>query len=147
MSQMAGDQKTAREYFEKSMNLREQLAHQDPGDAQARRDLAVSYSCLGNVSLQGGDLKGTREYFEKSLNLREQLAHQNPENIQTALELGVGFCKLGQVNRAAKQYPEAEAWFHKALDQLGRLKAQGKLPPAMEKMLAVAQQELNALPR
>ena len=30
------DLKAAREYFEKSLHLREQLARQDPDDAQAR---------------------------------------------------------------------------------------------------------------
>jgi tetratricopeptide (TPR) repeat protein len=123
------------------------LARQDPENAQTRRDLAVSYSCLGNLRLQLGDLKATREYFEKSLNLTEQLARQDPENAQAALELGAGFYKLGQVQRAAKQYPEAEAWFRKAQDQLSRLKAQGKLPPAMEQVLATAKKELSARPR
>ena len=85
-----------------------------------------------------GDLKAAREYFEKSLKLREQLAHQDPDNVQAALDLGVSFYILGQVHRAATQYPEAEAWFRKALDQLRRLEAQGKLPPAMEKLLATA---------
>jgi len=74
LSLKGGDLKAAREYFAQSLNLREQLAHQDPGSAQARRDLAVSYSCLGNVSLQVGDLKASREYFAQALNLTEQLA-------------------------------------------------------------------------
>ena len=54
MSLERGDLKATQEYFEKSLTLREQLAHQDPNSAQARRDLAVSYSGLGNVSLKGG---------------------------------------------------------------------------------------------
>jgi len=147
VSLRGGDLKAARNYFEKSLNLIEQLAQQDPGNAQARRDLAVSYNCLGNVSLQGGDLKVAQNYFEKSLNLTEQMARQDPENAQISLELGVSFCKLGQVLRAAKQYPEAEDRFRKGLDQLSRLKARGKLPPAIDKMLTTTKNELSVLPR
>ena len=96
MSLKGGDLKAAREYFAQSLNLREQLAHQDPGSAQARRDLAVSYSCLGNVSLQVGDLKASREYFAQALNLTEQLAHQDPENVQTRNDLAVPYKLSGQ---------------------------------------------------
>jgi eukaryotic-like serine/threonine-protein kinase len=141
------DFKTAREYFEKSLQLREQLARQDPDNAQARRELSVSYNELGEVSMELNDLKAAREYFEKSLNLREQLAQQDPENVQAALDLGVSFYILGQVHRAASQYPEAGVWFRKALDQLRRLEAQGKLPPAKKGWLATVEKELNTLPR
>ena len=44
-------------------------------------------------------------------------------------------------------YPEAEVWFRKALDQLRRLEAQGKLPPAKKEWLTTVEKELNALPR
>ena len=133
--------------MKKALKLREQLAHQDPDNARARGDLSVSYNWLGDVSLRGADLEAAREYYEKGLKLREQLAHQDPDNAQAALDLGVSFCKLGQVHRAAKQYPEAEAWFRKALDQLRRLEAQGKLPPAKKEWLTTVEKELNALPR
>ena len=99
------------------------------------------------MSLRGGDLKAAQDYFKKTLNLSEQLARQDPENAQTGLELGVSFWKLGHACQAAKQYPEADAWFRKAIDQLSRLKAQGKLPPAMENMLATGKKELPPPPR
>ena len=97
--------------------------------------------------MQLGDLKAAREYFEKSLKLTEQLAHQDPDSVQAALDLVISFYKLGQVHRAATQYPEAGVWFRKALDQLRRLEAQGKLPPANKEWLTTVEKELNALPR
>ena len=81
MSLEGGNLKATQDYFEKSLTLREQLAHQEPDNAQTRRDLAVSYSGLGNASLKGVR-KAARGYFEKSLHLTEQLAHQDPENAQ-----------------------------------------------------------------
>jgi eukaryotic-like serine/threonine-protein kinase len=146
VSLQLGDLKGARAYLEKSLFLREQLARQAPNNAQARGDLSLSYEKLGDVSMQAGELKTARESFEKALQLREQLARQDPDNAQAALDLGVSFCKLGQVQRAAKQYPEAEDGFRKALDQLRRLEAQGKLPPAKKAWLATVEKELNALP-
>jgi eukaryotic-like serine/threonine-protein kinase len=142
-----GNLQAARAYFEKALQLRERLARQDPDNAQARSDLSVSYTYLGDVHLQLGELKAAREYLEKSLQLQEQLTRQDPDNAQAALDLGISSCKLGQVHRAAKQYPEAEVWFRKGLEQLHRLEAQGKLPPAKKEMLTTVEKELNALPR
>jgi eukaryotic-like serine/threonine-protein kinase len=147
VSMQLDDLKAAEEYGEKSLRLREQLVHQDPDNVQARRDLAVSYNKLGQVSMQLGDLKAAKEYGEKSLQLREQLARQDPDSAQVALDLVVSFFQLGQVNQAATQYHEARVWLRKALDQLHRLEAQNKLPPAKKEWLASVEKELNALPR
>jgi tetratricopeptide (TPR) repeat protein len=146
VSMQLGDLKAAREYLGKDLKLAEQLARQDPDNAQARRDLWISYTKLGRVSMQLGDLKAAREYFENDLKLAEQLARQDPDNAQAALDLVISFYEQGQVHRAAKQYPEAGAWLRKAVDQLLRLEAQGKLPPAKKMWLTNMEKELNALP-
>ena len=56
MSLEGSDLKATQDYFQKALTLREQLADQDPENAQARRDLAVSYSGLGNAN-EGGQPK------------------------------------------------------------------------------------------
>ena len=98
MSLRWGDLKAAREYFEKSLKLREQLARQDPDNAQARRNLSISYEKLGTVSMQVGDLKAAREYFEKGLKLMEQLARQDPDSAGARRDLSVSYDKLGNVS-------------------------------------------------
>ena len=60
-----GDPKAAREYFEKSLQLREQLAQQARRTPRPGGTSRVSYDKLGNVSMQLGDLKAAREYFEE----------------------------------------------------------------------------------
>jgi tetratricopeptide (TPR) repeat protein/predicted RNA-binding Zn-ribbon protein involved in translation (DUF1610 family) len=116
-----GDLKAAREYFKKYLTLSEQLAHQNPENAQARSDLAASYNCLGNVSLQGGDLKAAREYFEKSLNLIEQLAHQSPGSAKARWDLAVSYNCLGNVSLQGGDLKAARNYFEQSLNLTERL--------------------------
>ena len=50
-----GDTDQALQFYQKGLELSEALAKADPNDAQARRDLSVSYNRLGDVHLQLGD--------------------------------------------------------------------------------------------
>ena len=81
----------------------------------ARRDLAVSYDSLGNVSLQSGDLKAAREYFKKYLNLSEQLAQQDPDSTQARRDLSVSYDRLGDVSLQLGDSKGAREYFEKSL--------------------------------
>ena len=81
----------------------------------ARRDLAVSYDSLGNVSLQSGDLKAAREYFKKYLNLSEHLAQQDPDSTQARRDLSVSYDRLGDVSLQLGDSKGAREYFEKSL--------------------------------
>ena len=115
MSLQLGDSKGARGYFEKSLNLREQLTQQGPDSAQAQRDLAVSYERLGNVSLRGSDLKAAREYFKQYLDLSEQLARQDPQSTQARRDLSVAYERLGNMSLEGGNLKATEDYFEKSL--------------------------------
>ena len=71
--QAEGKLSEAREYYQKSLELREQLAA-ETGTVNARRSLSISYERVGDILRAEGKLSEAREYYQKSLELREQLA-------------------------------------------------------------------------
>ena len=61
-----GEGEAARQYYEKSLLLREQLVKQEPGRADYQRDLSVSYDRLGDLQRALGEGEAARQYYEKS---------------------------------------------------------------------------------
>ena len=53
-----GDQAGALAAYQEGLDLARKLAAQDPGNAQAQRDVSLSLDSVGVVKLQGGDQAG-----------------------------------------------------------------------------------------
>jgi tetratricopeptide (TPR) repeat protein len=68
--------------YRKALDIRERLAASDPTDAQAQRDLSVSYNKLGDVSLQTGAVQDAVDSYRKALDIRERLAASDPTDAQ-----------------------------------------------------------------
>ncbi|MBX7169259.1 MAG: TIR domain-containing protein, partial [Pirellulales bacterium] len=68
----------------------ERILAADPDNAAAQRDLSVSYSKLGDVSVAQGDLAGAKRYFEQSLNI-DQLLAADPDNAAAQRDLSVSY--------------------------------------------------------
>jgi tetratricopeptide (TPR) repeat protein len=66
--------------FTKSLEISQQLAAQDPSNADWQRDLAVAYSRVGGVLRTQGKLAGAQAAFTKCLEISQQLAAQDPSN-------------------------------------------------------------------
>jgi tetratricopeptide (TPR) repeat protein len=73
--------------YQKAYILAEMLAKADPADAQAQRDLSVSYINLGDVTLQLERTAQALEFYEKSLTIREALVKTDPADAQGRLVL------------------------------------------------------------
>ena len=63
-----------------SLDIARKLAAQDPGNAEAQRDVSVSLERLGDVKLQGGEQAGALAAYQESLDIRRKLAAQDPGN-------------------------------------------------------------------
>jgi Flp pilus assembly protein TadD len=83
------------------------LAEADPRDAQAQRDLSVSYERLGDVALQAADLATAREFHEKRLEISRRLAEAAPRDAQAQRELAISYYRLGLIAKAGKAWDEA----------------------------------------
>ena len=94
---MHGDRAGALAADQDSLDIARKLAAQDPGDAQARRDVAVSLDNLGDVKLLTGDRAGALAAYQESLDIARKLAAQDPGNAQAQIDLVVSLYKVSTV--------------------------------------------------
>lgn len=81
---------------------------------ESRRDLAVSYNNLGDISQAQGDLAGAKAYYEKGLAIREQLAAETG-TLQARRDLAVSYDNLGDLSFAQGDLAGAKALYEKSL--------------------------------
>ncbi len=74
LEQGAGNLPAARERFEASLRIQEELAAGEGAPEIARRDVGITLRKLAEVQRQQGDLEGARVRLEQSLRIDEELA-------------------------------------------------------------------------
>ena len=126
----------ARKVYQQALEIAQKLAAADPSDAQAQRDLSVSYDNLGDVQLQSGQVTEALGSYQKGLEISQKLAAADPSDAQAQLDLVVSFNKLGQVNQKVKEYQRAIALYEQALVILKRLKREQRLAPVKQPWIA-----------
>ena len=84
-------------FYQKSLAIRERRAAADPENADAQRDLSVSYNTIGNMTLQSGRTKEALGLYQKATAIHERLAAAHPENADAQRDLSIGYDKLGNV--------------------------------------------------
>jgi tetratricopeptide (TPR) repeat protein len=77
--------------------VRRKLAADNPGSAQAQRDVSISFEKLGGLALQAGDLVEARARFEDSLVIARKLAKANPNSADAQRDLSISVENLGDV--------------------------------------------------
>ena len=96
--ELSGAAESARRFYTGSLEIFQALARADPNDAQARRDLAISYGRLGDVHLKLGATDEALQYFQKDLELSEALARADPNDAQARRDLAISYSKLDDVH-------------------------------------------------
>ena len=130
----------ARKVYQQALEIAQKLAAADPSDAQAQRDLSVSYNRLGNVQLQSGEVTEALGSYQQGLKIRQKLAAADPSDAQAQLNLVVSFGQLGRVNQKEKEYQRAIAWYEQALVILKRLEREQRLAPVKRTWIAMTEQ-------
>ncbi|MBR3919222.1 MAG: toll/interleukin-1 receptor domain-containing protein, partial [Clostridia bacterium] len=108
-----GNLTKAKEYYEKSLKIREILA-KETNTVEARRDLSVSYNNLGYIFREEGNLTKAKEYYEKSLKIREILAKET-NTVEARRDLSVSYVKLGEIYQAEGNLAMAKEYYEKSL--------------------------------
>jgi tetratricopeptide (TPR) repeat protein len=94
-----GQPAKALEYYTQSLDIRKKLAAADSSDARVQRDLSISYSKLGDVTLQVmGDTAKAIDYYTQGLDIRKKLAAADPSDALPQRDLSIFYNKLGDVN-------------------------------------------------
>ena len=93
-----GDAAQVEQHYTRSLELAEKLLADNPGSAQAVRDVSVSLDRLGDFlarRAQPGDADKALGHFTRSLEVREKLLADNPGSAQAVRDVSVSLNKLG----------------------------------------------------
>jgi tetratricopeptide (TPR) repeat protein len=99
VAQMRGRPKEAREWYEKSLALKEEA-----GDRPA---MALTYHQLGCVAHDMGDMEAAEAWFQRSLAITEELDNRPV--------MGKSYHQLGILAAQRGNLPAAEEWYQKSL--------------------------------
>jgi hypothetical protein len=126
-----GQGDAARNFYQKALDIREQLVRQEPGRADFLNDLAVSCERMGDMARESGNSEAAQQYFTRALQIREKLVIMEPGRADFELNLVVSLSRLGD-----------RSSLNRALDIVRRLEAEGRLSAgqsgwrqALERML------------
>jgi tetratricopeptide (TPR) repeat protein len=92
-----GNLKKALSFFDYDFKIVSKLCALDPQNISLKKDLAISYSNLGETYSSMGDLKKATTFFENSLQLSKQLLSGNPGNSSFKDGLAISHEKLGRI--------------------------------------------------
>ena len=110
--------------MEKARELHQQLAAEDPKDADAQRNLAVVEGRIGDVYSEGRDEPAkAMPYYERALSLIEPIAAANPDDAE--LQRGRAFVlgSIADLQNDLQRPREGLANYQRALDILEPLRA------------------------
>jgi tetratricopeptide (TPR) repeat protein len=87
----------------------------DPGNAEAQRDLSISYNNLARVLETAGQLGEAERLYREDLAIDERLAAADPGNAQAQRDLSISSNNLARVLVTAGQLGAAERLYRQAL--------------------------------
>jgi tetratricopeptide (TPR) repeat protein len=90
-----------------SLTIAERLTKADPGNARWQRDLAVSYSKVGDVLEAQGKLDEALEVYREDLAITERLTKADPGNAGWQRGLSISYSTIGDVLVAQGNLTEA----------------------------------------
>ena len=108
------ESKEAHREFLTALKIAQWLSEQAPNRADFQRDLAVSYTKLGDLESARGNGEKAKKFFEDALAILKALAKElNRADFQR--DLAVSYTKLGDLERAHGNAEKAKKFFEDAL--------------------------------
>jgi len=108
------------EHYRAGASIREKLLAADPGNAQYRRALAVTYERMGDVFRSIGRPEDSLAEYRRSLLLTEALAASDPKNIKWQRDVLLRHIEIGNV-LADRRPAEAVDRYREALPVVERV--------------------------
>ena len=92
-----GNRPAAAAAMQRSLALAMEAVKREPGNADARFEVATSEFWIGDLSRLRGDLPGALQHYEIYMRTCETLAKENPTNKLYAIESGYGHSNVGTI--------------------------------------------------
>jgi tetratricopeptide (TPR) repeat protein len=136
----SGDLAQAREHYARSLDLRRELAAEDPEDLDRQRDVSVGLCRVGEVLEAVGDVQGALDNYLQAIECRQRNAEVDPHSGRFRRDLAVAhlfaaesMLSLGRVEEAR---PHVDHFFdvarRRAADNPASARARGDLAVAHE---------------
>ena len=90
----------ARKQYEQASTLAKQLAAAAADNAEAQRDLSISYGKFGEVQQEQGDSKAALASYQEGLKICQKLAAADPSSATAQRDLSISHSNIGDVQRA-----------------------------------------------
>ncbi|MBC8288917.1 MAG: hypothetical protein H8E37_01240 [Planctomycetes bacterium] len=92
------------------------LASADSTDAQAQRNLSISYGKLGGMRLESGMVAEALEFFRKAMEIDEKLAAIDSADVGAQRDLSYSYYNMGEANLEARDESAAFDFFQQMLE-------------------------------
>ncbi len=133
-----GDPAAAANDFDKALKIRQDLAREQPGNAQFALDLSTAYLALAEVHFRSGERVKAFEDCENCLAVRQRLVNEHPENLRYLRELSVIYGNFGDFRLHCDELEAARPLFDKNLELSRKLAAEDPKNSELQRDLSVA---------
>jgi tetratricopeptide (TPR) repeat protein len=120
---LTGDFKGARASYAEALDLRQQLAAADPGDAGMQDYVTSVLQRIGDLDEKLGDLAGARSAYQQGLAIRQRLSAADPTNTDLQYYLSGLMRRLGDLALQQGDLAAARAQYEACLAIRQRLSA------------------------
>lgn len=110
----AGMFSKARNYLDKALEVREQLASSSDGKRRYE-DLAVCYTNIGKVCLREEKFEEAKSFLEKAISLNEKLVEEQPDSVRMSFLIN-SYDVMGDTWRTQGNYAKAQIYYVKSME-------------------------------
>ena len=121
--QGTGRQSDALKRLQQALELRMQVASNEPDNTGFQRDLAIAHESLGDLQLKQGLRDEARSSYEHSVDIRNQLSTSDPKNIIWQRDVAITRVKLGDISARQHETARAIEYYSSSRQTLERLTA------------------------
>jgi tetratricopeptide (TPR) repeat protein len=116
-----GDLQQAKESYEKSAMLAQNLSNVNPNNEQISINLSICFNKLGDLEKETGNLQKAKEYFERSLALTKKLIKSNLQNEDLKRNESICYSRLSDIVWQLGDLKLAKEYAEKSLAQIQQL--------------------------
>jgi tetratricopeptide (TPR) repeat protein len=127
--------------YQDGLEISRRLAESNPGDAQAQRDLSISYNKLGDVTLQLGQTADALKCYQDGLEISRRLAESNAGDAQAQRDLMYSHYKLARAERQQFEHTAAQTQYQEAIEVLERMLKRGLLKEQTDREMQIIKRE------
>jgi tetratricopeptide (TPR) repeat protein len=105
----------ARDYYGKSLELREKLFAANPNSFRLKLELAGAWGSLGEILLRSGDPQAAEPHCKRSLEYCQELMRDDAKNVDYQRDLSGAYYRMGKLAARLQDRPAAEGYYRECL--------------------------------